>query len=147
MEERQAPSFQHLLCTPRMPGHISLCSSSADLQLQGHVKVQSVLCKAALMAELRSILSNPVARYGGAIRFSPQSACRSVRHPTPAARSLLWLVLTYPANKDPNRRSLVLSSSGRASSFLYYWMQCYTNCYTQTYLYILYIFIHTCILY
>lgn len=96
MEERHAPSFQHLLLTPRMPDHISLCSSSTDLQLQGHVKVQSVLCKAALMAELRSILSNPIARCGGAIRFSPQSTC-SIWQPTPAARSLLWLVLTYPA--------------------------------------------------
>lgn len=92
MKEKQVPSFQHLLHTLCVTDHISQCSSSADLQCQGHVKVQSVLCKAALMADLRSVLPS---KSEGPIWFSSQGIQGSVWHPTSAACCPLRFVLTY----------------------------------------------------
>lgn len=76
------PSFQHLLHTPCMADHVSHCSSSTDLQHQGHVKVQSVLRKAAVVADLRSV---PSSRSEGPIGLSPQGIHSSVWHPASAA--------------------------------------------------------------
>jgi len=59
MEERPVPSLQHLLPIARCL--LTFLQHLADLQLQEHVKVQSDLCRAALMAELRSVPPKPTA--------------------------------------------------------------------------------------